>query len=348
MSDASRSVFLSYRREVSWPLAHAVRADLVQHGFDVFMDTADLDSGEFERVILTQIETRPHFLLLVEARTLDRIAEPDDWLCREITHALRHDRNVVPLLAGGCRLPRAAELPADVARLPSFNAVSAPHDYFTEAMQKLRERFLRPPAQPQPRPGSPLASLTATMRRPTLEGVPIQLGAQLTWSVLAGAEGFELERSPGPHFHAPVRVFSGPQRSYLDERPPRPTAHYRVRAFLDGAAGEWSNVVEVRTDVVAPVPVRRPIDAPPVLSGTPDGRSYRLSWTRVPLAVEYEVTMVNTYVGDRSIPVYRGPELTTVLDESGPIGVTPPSARVRALDQHGQPITDWSPPLRLR
>ena len=347
MPDASRSVFLSYRREVSWPLAHAVRGDLVQHGFDVFMDTANLDSGEFERVILTQIEARPHFLLLVEARSLDRIAEPDDWLCREITHALRHDRNIVPLLAGGCRLPRAAELPADVARLTSFNAVSVPHDYFTEAMQKLRERFLRPRTLPEPGPAAP-ESLRAMLRRPTLEGVPIQMGAQLTWSVLAKVEGFELECSPSPHFHAPVQVYSGPQRSHIDERPPRPTAHYRVRTLLDGAAGEWSNVVEVRTDIVAPISVRRPIDAPPVLSGTPDGRSYRLSWTWVPLAVEYEVTMVNTFFGDHSVPVYRGPELTTVLDESVPIGAAPPSVRVRALDQHGRPITDWSRPLRLR
>jgi hypothetical protein len=351
MPDASRAVFLSYRREVSWQLAHAVRGELVGHGFDVFMDTADLDSGEFERVILTQIEARPHFLLLVEARSFDRITEPDDWLRREITHALRHDRNIVPLLAGGCRLPRAAELPADVARLPSFNAVSVPHDYFTEAMQKLRERFLKPRTPPELDPATPkppLASLPVLRRRPTLEGVPIQMGAQLTWSILATVERFELERSPSPYFHHPVQVFSGPQRSYIDERPPRPTAHYRVRAFLDGAAGEWSNVVEVRTDIVAPISVRRPIDAPPVLSGTPDGRSYCLSWTRVPLAVGYEVTMVNTFFGDHSIPVYRGPELTTVLEESGPMGLEPPSVRVRALDQHGRPITDWSQPLRLR
>jgi hypothetical protein len=60
-----------------------------------------------------------------------------------------------------------------------------------------------------------------------------------------------------------------------------------VRAFTGGVPGGWSDVVEVPTDIVAPFPVARPIGAPPVLGAV----------------------------------VYRGPELTTVLDECGPIGV---------------------------
>ncbi len=75
MPDPARTVFLSYRREVSWALAQLVFRDLTEHGFDVFMDTASLDSGEFERVILAQIESRAHFLLLLEPRSLDRIGE---------------------------------------------------------------------------------------------------------------------------------------------------------------------------------------------------------------------------------------------------------------------------------
>ncbi|MEV4513933.1 TIR domain-containing protein [Dactylosporangium sp. NPDC049525] len=137
-----RAVFLSYRRGVSWAMARLVRIDLEQHGFDVFMDVENIDSGRFEPVILTQIESRAHFLLLLEPRSLDRIGNEGDWLHREIAHAIAHGRNVVPLLANGTGMPRAADLPADIATLASFNALTVYHDYFPEAMTKLRGRFL--------------------------------------------------------------------------------------------------------------------------------------------------------------------------------------------------------------
>ena len=38
MVDPDTMVFLSYRRDVSGPMAHLVRNDLVTRGFDVFMD----------------------------------------------------------------------------------------------------------------------------------------------------------------------------------------------------------------------------------------------------------------------------------------------------------------------
>src|SRR5690349_20235094 len=124
-------------------MARLVLRDLTDHGFDVFMDLEDLDSGEFEQIILAQIATRAHFVVLVEPQSLDPIADDGDWLRREAAHALRHGRNIVPLLIGGVRMPSPADLPADVARLPAFTAVPVYADYFSEAMQKLRERFLR-------------------------------------------------------------------------------------------------------------------------------------------------------------------------------------------------------------
>lgn len=144
MTDPDKTVFLCYRREVSWALAHLVRNDLVTHGFDVFLDVQGIGSGEFERVLLWEIGTRRYFLVLLEPRSLNRVTEPGDWLRREIAHALAHGRSVVPLLANGATMPRAQDLPADIARLPSYNAARVHHEYVDVAMQELRERFLRP------------------------------------------------------------------------------------------------------------------------------------------------------------------------------------------------------------
>jgi hypothetical protein len=125
-----------------------VRNDLTEHRFNTFVDLENLDSGEFERVILSQIEAREHFIVLLEPGSLDQIDKDGDWLRREIAHALGHRRNVVPVTAKGFEFRRDLVLPPDVARLASFNAVTIPPVYFDAAMELLRTRFLKMPSNP--------------------------------------------------------------------------------------------------------------------------------------------------------------------------------------------------------
>lgn len=61
-----RSVFISYRRELSESLALLVHKHLIEHRFDAFMDLENLDSGEFDGRILSQIEAREHFIVVLE------------------------------------------------------------------------------------------------------------------------------------------------------------------------------------------------------------------------------------------------------------------------------------------
>jgi hypothetical protein len=145
MAEADKTVFLSYRRDVSWALAHLVRDDLVGHGFDVFVDVEDLGLGEFEPAILHQIETRAHFLLLLEPRSLTRIDVSGDWLRREIAHALATGRNVVPVLANNARMPHPNDLPADIMRIALFNAVPIQASDVAHGISRLRMQLLRMP-----------------------------------------------------------------------------------------------------------------------------------------------------------------------------------------------------------
>ena len=147
-----RSVFISYRRKLSESLARLVRDDLIKHRFDTFVDLENLDSGEFEGVILSQIQAREHFIVLLEPGSLDQIGKDGDWLRREIAHALAHSRNVVPVTVKGFEFRRDLVLPPDVARLASFNAVTIPPIYFDAAMELLRTRFLKTPPNPTARP----------------------------------------------------------------------------------------------------------------------------------------------------------------------------------------------------
>jgi hypothetical protein len=145
------SVFISYRRGLSELLAREVRKDLIEHGFDTFVDLENIDSGEFERVILGQIEAREHFIVLLEPGSLHQIGKDGDRLRREIAYALTHGRNVVPVTANEFEFRRDL-LPPDVARLATFNAVAIPPGYFDGAMERLRTRFLKVPSNPTARP----------------------------------------------------------------------------------------------------------------------------------------------------------------------------------------------------
>jgi hypothetical protein len=152
MNDDDRKVFISYRRALSSGFARLVFQHLKGNGYDAFMDVESIDSGEFRRIILRQIEARPHFLALLTPGALARTHDADDWLRQEIEHALDLGRNVVPLLCDRftfederAKLP-GGRLPGKLGRLPEMNGINVYWEYFDEAMDRLTKRFLKRPA----------------------------------------------------------------------------------------------------------------------------------------------------------------------------------------------------------
>jgi hypothetical protein len=126
-------------------------------------------------------------------------------------------------------MPRPTDLPTDLGRLPSFNAVSVPHDYVAEAMQKLRERFLRPPA-PTPRPPheaarkvnieSLLALVPSALVAPELTTSRTGFTATLSWTEVDGATGYELQHCDASDFAQPTAL-----------RPDSPACHPLLRSW---------------------------------------------------------------------------------------------------------------------
>ncbi|MEM6283770.1 MAG: SUMF1/EgtB/PvdO family nonheme iron enzyme, partial [Chloroflexota bacterium] len=146
-SSPNNRVFVSYRRANSTFIARAVFQELRAAGFDVFLDAQGIDSGNFEKIILKQIESRPHFVVILSPGSLDRCVNPDDWLRREIRHALDTQRNIVPILFNGftfedhTRLLEQAGL-SDLARQQALRVPAEP-EFFEAAMQKLRSGYLK-------------------------------------------------------------------------------------------------------------------------------------------------------------------------------------------------------------
>ena len=144
MGRIEKTVFISYRR-TNLPWALCIYQDLTMHGYDVFFDYQSIDSGNFEKVILENIKARAHFLVVLTPSALERLKEPNDWLRREIETAMDEKRNIVPLMLEsfdfGSPLVTQA-LTGKLAVLKSYNGLRVYSEYFFEAMDKLRERYM--------------------------------------------------------------------------------------------------------------------------------------------------------------------------------------------------------------
>ncbi|MBZ0294253.1 MAG: toll/interleukin-1 receptor domain-containing protein, partial [Anaerolineae bacterium] len=140
-------IFISYRRSVSRDLAQLIFHVLRARDYDVFLDVNTIDSGQFDRIILNQIEARPHFLLILKPGSLQRCADPGDWLRREIEEALRLKRNIVPIYDEGFSIEDEKQYLPEPLRteLPRLNAPPYSHYYFEAFIEALTSRFLKMP-----------------------------------------------------------------------------------------------------------------------------------------------------------------------------------------------------------
>jgi tetratricopeptide (TPR) repeat protein len=143
---ASNNVFISYRRDVGGILAMALYQHLAEHGIDAFYDIESIRAGQFDSIILGQIAARPYFLLVLTPGTLDRCVETDDWVRREIDHALAKERVIIPAYTPNFDFGDFDRcLPKEVGRsVRRFNGQELSQKWFEYAVKQLVEEFLVP------------------------------------------------------------------------------------------------------------------------------------------------------------------------------------------------------------
>lgn len=133
-----KMVFISYRRESGSSLARIVQTELERRGFPCFLDVDDLGAEHFDERLLHEIELAPNTVVVLAPGSLDRCRNPDDWLRREIVHAFKTNRNVIPFLADGFHFPAEKDLPEGLEDLNRLNGVVYSHQYFTATFDKLQ------------------------------------------------------------------------------------------------------------------------------------------------------------------------------------------------------------------
>ena len=134
------SVFISYRR-TNYGMARLIYERLLHTGFDVFLDYENIKVGDFGQIILQNIENRAHFLPILTPSTLERCQDPDDWVRKEIEHALNHRRNIIPIVTDKFDFNDIhTYLPAHIATpLSRYNALRLANDYTDASFDKLIE-----------------------------------------------------------------------------------------------------------------------------------------------------------------------------------------------------------------
>jgi hypothetical protein len=138
-------VFVSYRRDGGATAARLVRFALERLGYRVFLDVEDLSEGRYDERLLQVIENTGHFVVILSQGVLDRNWDASNWLHREIAHAIRTKRKIIPIAMPGFVFPTAGDLPDELGELRLHNAVPYHHTYFKATMGKL-VAYLGPPS----------------------------------------------------------------------------------------------------------------------------------------------------------------------------------------------------------
>ena len=139
--------YLGFRWETGTDVARFIHTEMLALGMQVFFDLRHVRGAEFDKRMLEEIERAANFILILGPGALDRCDDPADWLRQEIAHAIRTERNLVPILKPGFHFP-AQPLPREIADLPRYNCVQYAPGYLDATLEKLLAfcSITRPPS----------------------------------------------------------------------------------------------------------------------------------------------------------------------------------------------------------
>jgi hypothetical protein len=146
-------IFISYRRTDSLMAAGRLSDDLVDFfgREQLFRDVDAIEGGaDFERSILDALRTAAVELVVIgrrwssvaDAAGTRRVAQPDDYVRREIETAFAERIGVIPILVDGAAMPSPDELPqtlAPLTKLQAFEVADRTWRYDVEQLAKYLE-----------------------------------------------------------------------------------------------------------------------------------------------------------------------------------------------------------------
>lgn len=144
MKPKQYDIFISYRREGGAEMADSIYQRLQNAGYSVFLDLEQLKSGKFNEQLLSVIDVCTDFIVVLPPNALDRCSDVDDWVRREVEHAIKKNKNIIPVMLRGFEWPDKNTLPETLCELPNYEGLAAT-DYklFPENMERLKSKLLQ-------------------------------------------------------------------------------------------------------------------------------------------------------------------------------------------------------------
>jgi len=114
---------------------------LYQKGYRVFLDVESLNAGSFNNKLLEIIDNCKDVIIILSENSLERCVNEEDWVRKEITHAFKTKKNIIPFMLRGFKWPDS--LSPDIADLPMQNGINAiSNEYFDASIERLTGKFL--------------------------------------------------------------------------------------------------------------------------------------------------------------------------------------------------------------
>lgn len=136
-------VFVSYRR-TSFESANLIAEKLRSMGYSVFFDVESLRSGKFNEQLFDVIEECTDFVIVLPQNALDRCVDENDWVRKEVVHAIKSKKNIIPVMLKGFEWP--SPMPAGMDDLSNYQAITAgEREYFDMSMKRLAGYFKSKP-----------------------------------------------------------------------------------------------------------------------------------------------------------------------------------------------------------
>ena len=136
-------IFISYRRNGGEDLAQLLYFHLTNKGYRVFLDIESLRAGKFNEALYAKIEECTDFLLILPPKALDRCVNEGDWVRLEIAHAIKHNKNIIPVIMPDFEIPKKETLPEDIRDVIDYHGVETHRRYYLDMIRELEVKFLR-------------------------------------------------------------------------------------------------------------------------------------------------------------------------------------------------------------
>ncbi len=131
-------IFISYRREGGYETARLLYDRLVQLRYRVSFDLETLRGGRFNTQLYSRIDRCTDVIAVMSKTSLELRENPDDdWFRLEIAHALKAQKNIVPVFLRDFAFPAKGQLPEDIAGLVDFNGVTASQEHFDSTLKHI-------------------------------------------------------------------------------------------------------------------------------------------------------------------------------------------------------------------